>query len=65
MKPNVTDREIIDIVLIDLRAVRALLTKPEPAIYSFNEDAARRMLTTIVNRLTNHTQPTLGEMTNE
>lgn len=65
MKANRSDREIIEIVLIDLRAVRTLLTKPEPAIYSFNEDAARRMLTTIVNRLTEHTQPNLGDMNNE
>lgn len=64
MKANMTDSEVIETVLVDLRAVRALLTKPEPAIYSFNEDAARRMLTTIVNKMTNHTQPKLGEVTN-
>lgn len=65
MKAKLTDPEIIESILVDLRAVRALLTKPEPAIYSFNEDAARRMLTTIVNKLTNHTQPKLEDLINE
>lgn len=65
MKAKLTDPEIIESILVDLRAVRALLTKPEPAIYSFNEDAARRMLTMIVNKLTNHTQPKLGDVTND
>jgi len=57
--PN--DRELLDIVRVDLRAVRELLTKPQPAYYTFNEDAAMRMLSRIIDRITNHIQPTLTD----